>query len=316
MARLRIVFMGTPEIAARSLQALLGDSRLHVLAVVSQPDQPKGRGLKLQPTPAKQAATAAGVPVIQPESVRAPEFFQTLRDIDPELIVVTAFGRILPGEILNLPRLGCINVHTSLLPKYRGAAPIQHAILNGEKETGVTIMKMDAGMDTGDILSQLSTPIGPEDDASTLYQRLGDLGATLLLETIAEYSAGRIQPSPQPPENASHAPRILKQDGHIDWNQPATSIWCRVRAMVPWPTATTRLPVGDGSLLLKIWRAERCDMHGTPGRVLAADKSGIVVGCGTGSLRILELQREGGRRMNCADFLSGQRIEPGQPLGQ
>src|SRR5690348_2045011 len=232
---MRIVFMGTPELAAVSLRRLIGAAGFEVDAVVTQPDQPKGRGLKLTASPVKEVARQANLPVLQPQRAREEHFIQQLAALKPDLIAVAAYGQILPKAILDLPRFGCLNVHTSLLPKYRGAAPIQHAILNGDSETGVTIMKMDVGLDTGDILSQEKTAIDPKDNAQTLHDRLANIGAQLLVRTIPDFVAGKIQPRPQPGEGVSHAPKIKKQDGQIDWTQPAQVICNRVRALVPWP---------------------------------------------------------------------------------
>jgi methionyl-tRNA formyltransferase len=315
MAGLRILFMGTPELASESLRALLETASFQVVAVVTQPDQPKGRGLKLQSSPVKQIALHKSLPVLQPERARAETFIQELRKLQPDLIVAAAYGQILPGSILELPRLGCLNVHTSLLPKYRGAAPIQRAVLNGDAETGVTIMKMDAGMDTGGILAQEKTTIQPGDNSQTLHGRLGRMGAELLVKTIPEYVAGNIRPRPQPAEGASYAPKIRKQDGQIDWNQPAHAVRNRVRAMVPWPGAFTQLPSQPQPHLLKIWEAEIAGQSGPPGQVLSAAKDGVVVACGSGALRILILQREGGRRMAAAEFLAGHPLMAGQKLG-
>lgn len=316
MAALRIVFMGTPQLASESLLALLRTLAFRVAAVVTQPDQPQGRGLKLQAPPVKQIALAEQLPVLQPESARDGKFFQELGGLQPELIVVAAYGQILPQTILDLPSHGCINVHTSLLPRYRGAAPIQWAILNGDAETGVTIMKMDSGMDTGGILAQEKTAIHPDDNAQTLHDRLGRMGAGLLVNTIPDYVAGKLPPRPQPEEGVSYAAKIKKQDGQIDWNQPARSVWNRVRAMIPWPGAFTHLPASPQSHLLKIWEAEIAESSGRPGQVLAAAKDGILVACGAGALRILVLQREGGRRMSAQEFLAGHPIAPGKHLGQ
>jgi methionyl-tRNA formyltransferase len=228
---------------------------------------------------------------------------------------------------LDLPRFGCLNVHTSLLPKYRGAAPIQWAILNGDAESGVTIMKMDVGMDTGAMVSQEKTPIHPEDNAQTLHDRLAQLGAELLVKTIPGYVSGKIQPQPQPVEGVSHAPKIKKQDGRIDWTQPACVVWNRVRGLVPWPGAFTLLPTRKSAdekelvettsapNLLKIWEAEVVESSGSPGEILQADKSGMVIGCGTGALRVLILQREGGRRLNAPEFLAGHPLQVGEKLG-
>jgi methionyl-tRNA formyltransferase len=314
MADLRIVFMGTPELAVASLQTLTQTPGFAVAAVVTQPDQPKGRGLKVQMSPVKEIARQEKLPVLQPTRAREESFVQELRRLQPDLIVVTAYGQILPGSILEVPRFGCLNVHTSLLPKYRGAAPIQHAILNGDSETGVTIMKMDAGLDTGDILAQEQTPIRANDDSQTLHDRLGHLGARLLAKTIPDFVAGHLHPRPQPIEGVSHAPKIRKQDGQIDWTQPSLSVCNRVRALVPWPVAFTHLNTRPEPLLWKIWQAELNSQTGEPGRVLSADKNGIVVGCGAGSVRILALQREGGRRLTVAEYLAGHPVQPGQVL--
>ena len=313
---LKIIFMGTAELAGASLRALCREKSFQLIAVVSQPDKPKGRDLKLQPTPVKQVALNAGLPVLQPPRARNADFIEQLRALQSDLIVVAAYGQILPQAILDLPRFGCVNVHTSILPKYRGAAPIQWAILNDEPETGVTIMKMDAGMDTGPILSQATTPISAEDNAQTLHDRLAELGGDLLVRTIPDYVAGRIIPRPQPAEGASHARKISKEDGHIDWTQPARALWNRVRGFTPWPGAFTRLAVQGKPVLLKIWSAQIvAELSGEPGAVLRADKQGIVIACGTQSLRVLELQREGGRRLAAQDFLTGHDLQVGSRFG-
>jgi methionyl-tRNA formyltransferase len=315
MAVLRIIFMGTPDIAGDSLQALVRCDRFQLLAVVCQPDQPQGRGLKLQAPPVKQIALREKIPVLQPARLRNEDFLRELRRLQPDLIAVTAYGQILPGSILDLPRFGCVNVHASLLPRHRGAAPIQWAVLNGDSETGVTIMKMDAGLDTGDILAQENTPIRPGDNSQSLHDRLGKLGADLLVKTLPEFVAGNIQPRPQPSAGVSYAPKIRKRDGEIDWKQPGQAISNRVRAMVPWPGAFTYLPASPQRHLLKIWEAEPVDQSGPPGRVLSAGSDGIWVGCGTGALRILSLQREGGKRLSAQAFLAGHPLQPGQLLG-
>lgn len=309
---MRIVFMGTPELAAVSLRRLIGAAGFEVDAVVTQPDQPKGRGLKLTASPVKEVARQANLPVLQPQRAREEHFIQQLAALKPDLIAVAAYGQILPKAILDLPRFGCLNVHTSLLPKYRGAAPIQHAILNGDAETGVTIMKMDVGLDTGDILTQERTAIEPSDNSQTLHDRLANIGADLLARTIPQYVSGAIQPRPQPAEGVSHAAKIKKQDGEIDWTQPARVIWNRVRGLVPWPGAFTHLPAEPHALLLKIWEAEPMDRSGEPGRILQADKNGIVVACGSGALIISLLQREGGRRLGAAEFLAGHPLKLGE----
>jgi methionyl-tRNA formyltransferase len=307
--------MGTAELSCDSLRGLLEPPDFNVVAVVTQPDRPKGRDLKLQPSPVKLLGMSAKLPVLQPERARSEEFLEELRALQPDLIVVAAYGQILPESILDLPCFGCLNVHTSLLPKYRGAAPIQWAILNGDTETGVTIMKMDVGLDTGDILTQATTPIRPEDNSETLHDRLARMGADLLVRTIPDYVAGKLPLQPQPAEGVSYAAKIKKQDGHIDWTQPARAIWNRVRGLAPWPGAFTCLPDQPQPHLLKIWQAEVVERAGPPGEVLQADKTGVVVGCGHEALRILILQREGGRRLQAHDFLAGHPLLPGQRLG-
>jgi len=310
---IRVIFMGTAELACASLQALASAKDMQIVAVVTQPDRPKGRDLKLQPSPVKEFALLLGLPVLQPERARAEDFIRTLRALQPDLIAVAAYGQILPQTILDLPRYGCMNVHTSLLPKYRGAGPIQWAILNDEPETGVTIMKMDAGMDTGDILTQERTAILHEDNSETLHDRLARMGADLLLHTIPEYIAGHIKPRPQQADAATYAPKIKKLDGQIDWTQPARAIWKRTRGLVPWPGAFTWMP-GPTPQLLKIWQAEVVERSGAPGEILAADKSGLVVACGRDALRLVIVQREGGRRLTAAEFLVGHPLKLGERL--
>jgi methionyl-tRNA formyltransferase len=297
------------------LRALLHAPELQIAGVVTQPDQPKGRGLKLQSSPVKEIALQNKLPVLQPKRARDEAFIRELRELQPELIVVAAYGQILPKAILDLPRLGCLNVHTSLLPKYRGAAPIQWALLNGDTETGVTIMQMDEQMDTGAILAMEKIPIRSDDNAQTLHNRLADLGAALLLKTIPDYVAGKIQPRPQPSAGVSYAPKIKKSDGQIDWQQPAETIANRVRAMIPWPGAFTRLSNPSPSALLKIWEAEVVARSGSAGEILQADKNGLVISCGTNALHISLLQAEGGRRMSAQEFLTGHQLQAGQKLG-
>jgi methionyl-tRNA formyltransferase len=315
MAKLRIVFFGTPDLACAILQTLLDGPSFDVVTVVTQPDRPKGRDLKLRPSAVKELATRRGLPILHPARARDDAFALELRACQPDLIVVAAYGQILPQGILDLPRFGCLNVHTSLLPKYRGAAPIQWAILNGETETGATIMRMDAGLDTGDIVAQETLLIRPEDTSETLHDRLAKAGAELLARTIPVYIAGQIRLQPQPATGVTYAPRIKKQDGQIDWAQPARSILNRLRALTPWPGAFAHLP-GQPPLLLKIWQAEVVEAAGPPGEVLRADKAaGIVVACGQGALRVVGLQREGGRRLSAQEFLAGHALMPGQRLG-
>ena len=315
MAPLRVIFMGTAELACASLEALASAPDFTVVAVITQPDRPRGRELKLHASPVKEVAARRGLSVLQPERARAEAFIQQLRELAPEAIAVAAYGQILPKAILELPRFGCLNVHTSLLPKYRGAAPIQWAILNGESETGVTIMQMDVGLDTGAILRQEATPILPDDDAQTLHDRLARMGAALLLPTLRDVVAGKVTSRPQPAEGASHARKLAKTDGRLEWNLPARVLWNRVRGLVPWPGAFTHLPASLQSNLVKIWKAEPADEGGLPGNILRTDPSAIVVGCGEGSLRLLELQREGGRRMTAREFLAGHPLRAGETMG-
>jgi len=314
--------MGTAELSCASLDKLARDEKYSVAAVVTQPDKPRGRDLKLQPSPVKSLALKLNLPVLQPGRARDEQFIGELRALKPDLIVVVAYGHILPPAILELPKFGCLNVHTSLLPKYRGAAPIQWAIANGETETGVTVMKMDAGLDTGPIISQRRTTILPEDDSAMLHDRLADLGAELLVETVPDYVAGRIQPQPQPAEGASYAPKIKKEDGRIDWKLPAKTIWNRLRAFTPWPGAftswksTSNIQHPTSNIqLLKIWEAEVIERSGGAGEILSADKNGVTVACGQDALRVLELQPESGRRMNAAEFLAGHALKAGEELG-
>jgi methionyl-tRNA formyltransferase len=310
--RYRIIFMGTAELACASLRALHASPLFEVVLVVTQPDKPKGRDLKLQPTPVKAAALELGLPVEQPLKARAMEFVEHLRAFTPDLIVVAAYGQLLPQSILDLPKYGCLNVHTSILPKYRGAAPIQWAIIDGEMETGVTIMKMDAGLDTGDILTIHTTPITPEDNAATLHDRLADIGAETLIVAIPLYISGDITPKPQPAEGSTYARKITKEDGRMDWSLPARVLFNRIRGLTPWPGAFTFLAPEHKLRLLKIWQTELLTgVSGQPGTVLQADKTGIVVACGEGALRLTSLQREGGRRLTAAEFSSGQAVKAG-----
>jgi methionyl-tRNA formyltransferase len=316
MAPWRIIFMGTAELACASLRRLCLDPSFRVIAVVTQPDRPKGRELKMQVSPVKAAAVRENLAVLQPERARSEAFVAELKDLLPDLIVVAAYGQILPPAVLEIPPFGCMNVHASLLPKYRGAAPIQWAILNDESETGVTIMKMDASLDTGAVLAQAATPIAPEDDAPSLHDRLARLGADLLVKTIPDYAAGKIIPRPQPAAGATYARKITREDGRLDWPQPARALWNRVRALKPWPGTFTLLPATYKSRLLKIWSAEiESQLAGDPGKILSADQTGIVVGCGQQALRLLELQREGGRRLTAQQFLAGHDLKPGEQLG-
>jgi methionyl-tRNA formyltransferase len=308
---LRIVFMGTAELACASLKALLHCGSCEVVAAVTRPDRPKGRDLKAQPPPVKMMAVEAGLRVLQPESARDPAFAAELAALRPDVMVVAAYGQILPQAALDLPRFGCVNVHASLLPKYRGAAPIQWAILNNEPQTGVSIMKMAAGLDTGDVLSQRATPIGPDDTAAALHERLAVMGGELLTATLPAYVAGAITPQPQDNAAATYARKITKADGRMDWSRPALELRNRIRAFTPWPGAFVNWRAHGQPRLLKIWRAQVEPRQGPAGQVLQADKTGLVVACGTDSLRLEQLQLEGGRKMTAAEFLAGHDLKPG-----
>ena len=314
MAPLRIIFMGTAELSCASLEEISAGKDFQIIAVVTQPDKPKGRDLKLTSSPVKILSEKLNLPVLQPPKARDEKFIAELSGLKPDLIVVVAYGQILPPALLDVPKFGCLNVHTSLLPKYRGAAPIQWAIADGNSETGVTIMKMDAGLDTGPILAMRRTPILPSDDSQTLHDRLAKLGADLLVETIPGFASGNIVPQPQPAEGSTYAAKIKKEDGQIDWNLPAEKIWCRLRAFTPWPGAFTFLKTETKPQLLKIWKVEAVEKNGAAGNILSADQTGIVVACGQKALRILELQREGGKRLPAEQFLSGFPLAVGQHL--
>ena len=288
---MKIVFMGTPEFAVPSLKALVGAGH-EICGVFTQPDKPKNRGMKLQEPPVKEYALSIGLPVFQPAKVRDGEALGILQALNPDLIAVAAYGKILPVDILALPRLGCVNVHSSLLPKYRGAAPINWAILNGEDETGVTIMYMAEGMDTGDILAQAKTPIGLNENAAQLFVRLADIGAGLLVETVAALEAGKVSPVPQDSARASYAPMLSKEQSPLDWTRSARQLHDHVRGLYPWPSA---LMVLDGIRCKVLQTALAGESGGkTPGTVLQADKKGLRVACGDGqALDILERQPNG-----------------------
>ena len=307
---MRVVFMGTAEFACPSLAALDESPDIEVVSVVTQPDRPKGRELIPHPPAVKLEAELRNLPVHQPERLRSD--IQYLEQISPGLIVVAAYGQILPQTILDLPPHGCLNVHGSLLPAYRGAAPIQRAILDGQAQTGVTIMQMDAGLDTGAILSKAATPIETSDNAQTLHDRLAKLGAELLLKTIPGHVSGEFTPEPQDDALATHAEKITREMGRIDWSQPAKQLWNQARAFTPWPGVFTHL----NSRLLKLHEVEpaEADCPGL-GVIGQADADGILVGCGDGALRIMRLQKEGAKRLAAAEFLAGNPLPVGTQLG-
>ncbi len=310
---MRLVFMGTPDFASTSLEALLRSDD-SIVGVVTQPDRPKGRGQTLTPSPVKLLAQREQIPLLQPLKMKDPEFFKTLTGWKPDLIAVAAFGRILPPAILSLPPLGCINVHGSLLPKYRGAGPIQWAIINGEIETGITTMLMDEGMDTGAMLLQESIPITQDDTAGTLSPRLAELGGRLLVETIAQLKAGTLVPRPQNASLATLAPLLNKEDGVIDWALPATVLANRIRGLSPWPGAYTTMTGGDR---WTIWRALAVPGSVTkpPGIVVAITAEAIHVATGAGVLAVTELQPANSRRMAVSQYLAGHPVAVGLRLG-
>ncbi len=305
---MRVIFMGTPDFAVASLEALLREHE--VLAVITQPDKPKGRGKKLAFSPVKEYALAHGLAVLQPERVKAPEFVEELRKYNAELIAVTAFGQILPEEILNMPEYGCINVHGSLLPKYRGAAPMQRAIIDGETVTGITTMFMAKGMDTGDMLLKTEVEIAPEDNFETLHDKMAAAGASLLLETIAGLESGMIQRIPQKEEDATYAPMIDKETGHISWEKGGQEIINLMRGLTPGPGAYT-LYEGEP---LKLFRAE-AENEAFPdaefGEIVEVTKQAFAVKCGDGVLWVRELQARGGKRMSADAYLRGHEMKEG-----
>ena len=309
---MRIVFMGTPEFAVPSLEALL-KSEHQIVGIVTQPDRPKGRGQSLAPPPIKLIAHRAGIPFLQPVKIKTPDFLDALASWKPDLIAVTAFGRILHAPILNLPPMGCVNVHGSLLPKYRGAAPVQWAVINGETETGITTMLMDEGMDTGPMLLQERIPILPEDTAGTLAPRLAELGGRLLVETIAQLNAGTLTARQQDHAQATMAPLLKKEDGLLDWGMSAQALANRVRGLSPWPGACTFY----GRERWNIWKAAPLQepTQDLPGTIIGSTKQSLLVATGNGRLELLELQTANSRRMPVGQFLTGHRIDPGSKLG-
>lgn len=323
----KIIFMGTPDFSVGTLKALL-DSEYEVQAVFTQPDKPRGRGKAMQMTPVKEVAVAAGVPVYQPRRIREPENLEILRKYQPDVIVVVAFGQIIPKEILELPPYGCINVHASLLPKYRGAAPIQWAVIDGEKESGVTTMQMDTGLDTGDMLLKAVVPLEEQETGGSLFEKLSETGAALLLKTLRGLEAGTIQPEKQPEESPTpYAAMLDKKMGQIDWKKTAREIECLIRGLNPWPSAYTFY---EGRTL-KLWsaavepegqeyQAEEACKAGRPGAVepgtiVEVTKKTLKIQTGEGVLAVRELQLEGKKRMETDAFLRGCSLKTGEKLG-
>jgi methionyl-tRNA formyltransferase len=308
---MRLIFLGTPAFAVPTLESIVA-AGYGVLAVVTQPDRPRGRGQNAAPPPVKQAALRLGLPVYQPERVRRPEAVEFLRGLAVDAMVVVGYGQIIPQTIIDMAPLGIINVHGSLLPRYRGAGPIQWALLNGETRTGVTTMRIDAGLDTGDMLLKAETDIGPDETAVELGQRLGVMGAALLMETLAGLANGRVVPEKQDNSQATYAPLLKKEDGRIDWTRDALAIHNQVRGLQPWPGAST-LFRGQA---LHIWRARMWEgtAHAGPGVLVSLKPP--VVGCGTGALELVEVQLEGRKRIPAADFANGQRLTENESLGE
>jgi methionyl-tRNA formyltransferase len=305
----RLIFAGTPHFAAAALQALLGAGH-QVVAVLTQPDRPAGRGMQLQPSPVKQLAQQHGLPVLQPLTLKQAEIQAELAALGAEVMVVAAYGLILPQAVLDLPRHGCLNIHASLLPRWRGAAPIQRAILAGDAETGVTIMQMDAGLDTGAMLLKTHCPIETTDTAQTLHDKLAAQGAAAIVEALARL--GELTPEQQDDALATYAAKLSKAEARLDWTQEAAQLGRAVRAYQPVPGAYTEW----NGAPLKLWQASvETGRSGAPGEVLAADKSGVLVACGSGALRLEMLQRPGGKAQPAAQFLQGSPLRPGDRLG-
>ncbi len=309
----RIIFAGTPEFAAAHLQALL-DSRHQVVAVYTQPDRPAGRGQKLVASPVKQLAQQHGILVLQPASLRSDDAQQELAAFNADLMVVVAYGLILPQAILDTPRLGCINSHASLLPRWRGAAPIQRAIEAGDTESGVTVMQMEAGLDTGPMLLKAVTPISPQDTGGSLHDRLAELGPPAVLETVEHLLAGTARPETQNDERANYAHKLSRDSALIDWSRPAIEIERAIRAFNPWPVCHSSLQ-GQS---VKVHAAQLAEGQGTPGSILAADRDGLLVACGAGALLLTRLQLPNARAMDFADLYNGRAelFAAGQVFGQ
>ena len=329
---IKIVYMGTPEFAESSLEAIVREG-YNVTACFTQPDKMKGRSGKPVPSPVKECALKYDIPVFQPVKLREAENVQIIKELDPDMIVVAAYGQILPEDILNIPRYGCVNIHASLLPKYRGAAPIEWCVINGEKETGVTTMFMAKGLDTGDMIEKSVTPIGKDETSEELRARLAEIGAELIISTMEKIFSGDYERTPQDDAESSYAVMLKKEMGDIDWNDPAEKIERLIRGLQPWPCAVT----GFQGKNLKIYKAEALaddevsgssalpgtDISGetdektiVPGMIIDRTKKHFTVKCGTGALRILSVQPEGKKKMDTAAFLNGNKVECGMMLGE
>ena len=310
---MKLIFMGTPDFSVGTLEALIAAGH-EITLVVSQPDKPKGRGHELAPTPVKETALKHGLKVFQPKRLKDPETIRTLEETPADAIVVIAFGQIVPASILHMKKYGCINVHGSLLPKYRGAAPIQWAVIDGERESGVTIMQMDEGLDTGDMLLKGSVVLDEKETSGSLFDKLSALGASLCVETLEKLEKGELTPEKQGESPTEYARMLTKEMGELDFSRDAVTLERLIRGFNPWPSAYTRL----GDKTLKIWAADVCekqDPKKQPGTVTEVTKQDFTVACGEGALKITELQLQGKKRMDAAAFLRGYHLEPGQRLG-
>jgi methionyl-tRNA formyltransferase len=308
---LRTVFMGTPAFALQTLQGLI-DAGCNLVGVYTQPDRPKGRGKQMAAPPVKELARQHGIPVYQPHKLRQPEVVAELEALAPDLIVVVAYGQILPQSVLDIPTHGCINVHASLLPRYRGAAPINKAIIDGATETGITTMYMDVGLDTGDMLVKKTLTIGAEETAGELHDRLAVLGREAMEETLRQLCAGTLRREAQDDAQSSYAPMMKKEDGRIDWSRSALEVHNQVRGLDPWPGAYTSL---DGEMLKLARTTPQDNGDMPPGTVIAADRDGVRIACGSGTLLVRELQLAGRKRLGAADFVRGCPLQPGTCLG-
>ena len=302
---MKVAFAGTPEFAAVALESILA-AGFEVTLVLTQPDRPAGRGMQLQPSPVKQVALAANIPVHQPEKLRTPEQQAPLAEAGVDVLVVAAYGIILPQAVLDMPRYGCLNIHGSLLPRWRGAAPIHRAIQAGDLETGITIMQMDAGLDTGPMLLKRTEAIHADDTTASLHDRLAWLGAEMIVEALKALPDG-LTATPQPAEGVTYAAKIGKAEAAVDWTRPALEIERTIRAFNPFPGTLATYQ----NTPIKLWRARAIDATGTPGEILLAEAAGVIVACGEGSLCITELQKPGAKRMPAADFLRGMPIAVG-----
>ena len=301
---MRVVFMGTPDIAATCLKKILADG-FEVVGVYTQPDRPKGRGMKMVMSPTKEVALANDIPVFQPENFRADEDVQALRDLNPDVVAVVAYGRILPQRVLDIPTKGCVNIHASILPQYRGSAPYQWAVLDGMKETGVTAQHMVREMDAGDIIDVAKTPIGPDETAGELLDRLAVLGADLLSRTLTAFAECTVTRTPQDPAGISFAPMLDKTMCPIDWNKTAQQVHDQVRGLHPWPVATMELK----GKKFKVHATKIVEGSGQPGEILGLTKTGLKIACGQGAVEVISLQAEGGKRMAAPDYFRGHPLE-------